>query len=165
MTILYFNVWTQISLKQFLFLFFQRNRIKEAAQRFNYALKKFPKDGFGDDARTFRDLRVNLLLSLSKCKRKLQVSWIFGDISMQSENQVEKHKQCAEIRMYIFFVLECSIYIFYILLVQKKEIIIYNFILHFFCLKTKSFLLCFLKINVFSENIRCLILLINSYIM
>lgn len=53
-------------------ILYKRNRIKEAAQRFNYALKKFPKDGFGDDARTFRDLRVNLLLSLSKCKRKLQ---------------------------------------------------------------------------------------------
>ncbi|XP_052822190.1 protein TANC2 isoform X6 [Octopus bimaculoides] len=53
-------------------ILYKKNRVKEAAQRFQYALRKFPKDGFGDDARTFYDLRISLLLNLSKCKRKLQ---------------------------------------------------------------------------------------------
>ena len=52
----------------------QKNRVREAAQRYNYALKKFPKDGLGEEGRTFREVKVNLLLNLSRCKRKLNVS-------------------------------------------------------------------------------------------
>ena len=52
----------------------QKNRIKDAAHRYQYALKKFPKEGFGEDVRTFKELKVNLLLNLSRCKRKMNVS-------------------------------------------------------------------------------------------
>ena len=51
----------------------QKGRIRDAAHRYHYALKKFPKDGFGGDVKTFRELKLNLLLSLSRCKRKLEV--------------------------------------------------------------------------------------------
>ncbi|CAH1775583.1 unnamed protein product [Owenia fusiformis] len=53
-------------------ILYKKNRLKEAAHRYQYALKKFPKDGFGEDIRTFKELKVNLFLNLSRCKRKLQ---------------------------------------------------------------------------------------------
>ena len=52
----------------------QKNRIKEAAQRYQYALKKFPREGLGEEGRTFHDLKLNFLLNLSRCKRKQNVS-------------------------------------------------------------------------------------------
>ena len=52
----------------------QKNRIREAAQRYQYALKKFPNEDPVEDTRTFKDLKLNLLLNLSRCKRKLNVS-------------------------------------------------------------------------------------------
>ena len=56
-------------------ILYKKNRIKDAAHRYQYALKKFPRDGFGEDVRTFRELKVNLLLNLSRCKRKINVSY------------------------------------------------------------------------------------------
>ena len=53
---------------------FQKNRIKEAAQRYQYALKKFPQEGIGEDQRTFKEIKLNLMLNLSRCKRKQNVS-------------------------------------------------------------------------------------------
>ncbi|XP_061180864.1 protein TANC2-like isoform X2 [Saccostrea echinata] len=50
---------------------YKKNRIREAAQRYQYALKKFPEDRIVEDSRTFKDLKLNLLLNLSRCKRKL----------------------------------------------------------------------------------------------
>ncbi|XP_062566416.1 protein TANC2-like isoform X2 [Saccostrea cucullata] len=50
---------------------YKKNRIREAAQRYQYALKKFPEDKIVEDSRTFKDLKLNLLLNLSRCKRKL----------------------------------------------------------------------------------------------
>lgn len=44
--------------------------MKEAAQRYQYALRKFPREGFGDDLKAFKDLRVSLYLNLSRCRRK-----------------------------------------------------------------------------------------------
>ena len=52
-------------------ILYKKNRIKEAAQRYQYALKKFPQITEVDDVKTFKDLRLNLLLNLSRCKRKL----------------------------------------------------------------------------------------------
>lgn len=52
----------------------QKNRIKEASQRYQYALKKFPKENSPEEAQTFRELRLNFLLNLSRCKRKMNVS-------------------------------------------------------------------------------------------
>ncbi|XP_052091022.1 protein TANC2-like [Mytilus californianus] len=52
-------------------ILYKKNRIKEAAQRYQYALKKFPQGGECDDTKTFKELRLNLLLNLSRCKRKV----------------------------------------------------------------------------------------------
>jgi ankyrin repeat protein len=56
---------------------YKKNRIRDAAYRYQYALKKLPAadltDDFLDqsDHGTFTELRVNLALNLSRCKRKL----------------------------------------------------------------------------------------------
>ncbi|XP_034992305.2 protein TANC2 isoform X3 [Zootoca vivipara] len=52
-------------------LFYKKGKVKEAAQRYQYALKKFPREGFGEDLKTFRELKVSLLLNLSRCRRKM----------------------------------------------------------------------------------------------
>lgn len=51
----------------------QKGKMKEAAQRYQYALRKFPREGFGDDLKAFKDLRVSLYLNLSRCRRKTNV--------------------------------------------------------------------------------------------
>ncbi|GAA6069555.1 protein TANC1 isoform X1, partial [Tachysurus ichikawai] len=51
-------------------LLYKRGKMKEAAQRYQYALRKFPREGFGDDLKAFRELRVSLYLNLSRCRRK-----------------------------------------------------------------------------------------------
>ena len=58
-------------------ILYRKNRIKDAAHRYHYALKKFPRMSdlsAGTEERTFTQLKVNLLLNLSRCKRKLNVS-------------------------------------------------------------------------------------------
>ncbi|XP_064595070.1 protein TANC2-like isoform X3 [Liolophura sinensis] len=52
-------------------ILYKKNRIKEASQRYQYALKKFPKDILGEEMKTFRDLKLSLCLNLSRCRRKL----------------------------------------------------------------------------------------------
>ncbi|BFZ22422.1 hypothetical protein BsWGS_25461 [Bradybaena similaris] len=52
-------------------ILYKKNRVKEASQRYQYALKKFPKETSQDEAQTFRELKLNFLLNLSRCKRKL----------------------------------------------------------------------------------------------
>ncbi|MBN3287980.1 TANC1 protein, partial [Polyodon spathula] len=49
---------------------YKKGKMKEAAQRYQYALRKFPREGFGDDLKAFRELRVSLYLNLSRCRRK-----------------------------------------------------------------------------------------------
>ncbi|XP_060246202.1 protein TANC1 isoform X4 [Meriones unguiculatus] len=49
---------------------YKKGKMKEAAQRYQYALRKFPREGFGEDMRPFNDLRVSLYLNLSRCRRK-----------------------------------------------------------------------------------------------
>lgn len=51
----------------------QKGKMKEAAQRYQYALRKFPREGFGEDLKAFRELRVSLYLNLSRCRRKTNV--------------------------------------------------------------------------------------------
>uniref|UniRef100_A0A671YKV6 Tetratricopeptide repeat, ankyrin repeat and coiled-coil containing 2 n=1 Tax=Sparus aurata TaxID=8175 RepID=A0A671YKV6_SPAAU len=50
--------------------FYKKGKVKEAAQRYQYALKKFPREGFSEDLKTFRELKVSLFLNLSRCRRK-----------------------------------------------------------------------------------------------
>ncbi|XP_051705445.1 protein TANC1 isoform X4 [Oryctolagus cuniculus] len=49
---------------------YKKGKMKEAAQRYQYALRKFPRDGLGEDMRPFNELRVSLYLNLSRCRRK-----------------------------------------------------------------------------------------------
>ncbi|XP_007940042.1 protein TANC1 [Orycteropus afer afer] len=49
---------------------YKKGKMKEAAQRYQYALRKFPREGFGEDMRPFNELRVSLYLNLSRCRRK-----------------------------------------------------------------------------------------------
>ncbi|XP_061763625.1 protein TANC2 isoform X1 [Nerophis ophidion] len=49
----------------------QKGKVKEAAQRYQYALKKFPREGFSEDLKTFRELKVSLFLNMSRCRRKM----------------------------------------------------------------------------------------------
>ncbi|XP_053351864.1 protein TANC1 isoform X3 [Clarias gariepinus] len=51
-------------------LLYKRGKMKEAAQRYQYALRKFPREGFGEELKAFRELRVSLFLNLSRCRRK-----------------------------------------------------------------------------------------------
>uniref|UniRef100_A0AAR2M046 Orc1-like AAA ATPase domain-containing protein n=1 Tax=Pygocentrus nattereri TaxID=42514 RepID=A0AAR2M046_PYGNA len=51
-------------------LLYKKGKMKEAAQRYQYALRKFPREGFGENLKAFRDLRVSLYLNLSRCRRK-----------------------------------------------------------------------------------------------
>ncbi|XP_024435584.2 protein TANC1 isoform X2 [Desmodus rotundus] len=51
-------------------MLYKKGKMKEAAQRYQYALRKFPREGFGEDMRPFNDLRVSLYLNLSRCRRK-----------------------------------------------------------------------------------------------
>ena len=53
---------------------YRKNRLKEAAHRYQYALKKFPAEDLGEHTATFKQLRVNFLLNQSRCKRKMNVS-------------------------------------------------------------------------------------------
>ncbi|XP_037704442.1 protein TANC1 isoform X3 [Choloepus didactylus] len=49
---------------------YKKGKMKEATQRYQYALRKFPREGFGEDMRPFNELRVSLYLNLSRCRRK-----------------------------------------------------------------------------------------------
>uniref|UniRef100_A0A8C7DX88 Tetratricopeptide repeat, ankyrin repeat and coiled-coil containing 1a n=1 Tax=Oncorhynchus kisutch TaxID=8019 RepID=A0A8C7DX88_ONCKI len=51
-------------------MLYKKGRMKEAAQRYQYALRKFPRDGFGDDLKGLKELRVSLYLNMSRCRRK-----------------------------------------------------------------------------------------------
>ncbi|KAF7666204.1 hypothetical protein LDENG_00115900 [Lucifuga dentata] len=51
--------------------FYKKGKVKEAAQRYQYALKKFPREGFSENLKTFRELKVSLFLNLSRCRRKM----------------------------------------------------------------------------------------------
>lgn len=64
---------------------YRKNRLKEASHRYAYALRKFPaspeEDCQGQEQghmmlqlQTFTQLRLNFLLNLSRCKRKMNVS-------------------------------------------------------------------------------------------
>lgn len=54
-------------------LFYKKNRLKEATHRFQYALKKFPSEkSVGSDLPHFQLLKFQLLIGLSRCKKKLK---------------------------------------------------------------------------------------------
>lgn len=55
-------------------ILYRKSRLREAAHRYQYALKKFPTDDQAEHNSTFHQLRINFLLNYSRCKRKLNVS-------------------------------------------------------------------------------------------
>lgn len=70
---------------------YKKQRLRESAQRFQYALKKFPPvEEFGgpEYQSAFQQLQVHLTLNLSRCKRKLGVSFhSYISIPAQSINK------------------------------------------------------------------------------
>lgn len=74
----------------------QKGKVKEAAQRYQYALKKFPREGFSEDLKAFRELKVSLFLNLSRCRRKMNVSvsWVCFEMMtnrLRSDFQISSH--------------------------------------------------------------------------
>ncbi|KAK9542956.1 hypothetical protein VZT92_000774 [Zoarces viviparus] len=51
-------------------MLYKKGRMKEAGQRYQYALRKLPREGQGEELKGFKDLRVSLYLNLSRCRRK-----------------------------------------------------------------------------------------------
>uniref|UniRef100_A0A8C5SGD0 Tetratricopeptide repeat, ankyrin repeat and coiled-coil containing 1 n=1 Tax=Laticauda laticaudata TaxID=8630 RepID=A0A8C5SGD0_LATLA len=51
-------------------IMYKKGKMKEAAQRYQYALRKFPRESFGEEMKAFNELRVSLYLNLSRCRRK-----------------------------------------------------------------------------------------------
>ncbi|XP_062303331.1 protein TANC1-like isoform X2 [Osmerus eperlanus] len=51
-------------------LLYKKGRMKEAGQRYQYALRRFPREGVAEDLRSLRELKVSLYLNLSRCSRK-----------------------------------------------------------------------------------------------
>ncbi|XP_047218740.1 protein TANC1-like isoform X2 [Girardinichthys multiradiatus] len=51
-------------------ILYKKGRMKEAGQRYQYALRKLPREGQGDELKGLIDLRVSLYLNLSRCRRK-----------------------------------------------------------------------------------------------
>ena len=51
---------------------FKRNQLAEAAQRYTYAAKRVPSSTEGAHKAVFDQLRIHLLLNLSRCRRKMK---------------------------------------------------------------------------------------------
>ncbi|XP_074025599.1 zinc-RING finger and ankyrin repeat domain-containing protein rolling pebbles isoform X3 [Leptinotarsa decemlineata] len=52
-------------------ILYRKSRLREAAHRYQYALKKFPVDDQAEHNKTFLQLKINFFLNYSRCKRKL----------------------------------------------------------------------------------------------
>nr|XP_006813233.1 PREDICTED: protein TANC2-like [Saccoglossus kowalevskii] len=50
---------------------YKKGKYREACHKYQYALKKFPTEGFGEEIRTFKELKTNLFLNVSRCRRKM----------------------------------------------------------------------------------------------
>ncbi|XP_059092196.1 protein TANC2-like isoform X3 [Tigriopus californicus] len=50
---------------------YRKNRFDEAAHRYQYALRRLPTQSKADTLQTFDQLKIHLLLNLSRCKRKM----------------------------------------------------------------------------------------------
>ncbi|XP_018334493.1 protein TANC2 isoform X3 [Agrilus planipennis] len=50
---------------------YRKSRLREAAHRYQYALKKIPLDDQGEHNKSFHQLKINFLLNHSRCKRKM----------------------------------------------------------------------------------------------
>ncbi|CAH1176220.1 unnamed protein product [Phaedon cochleariae] len=69
-------------------ILYRKSRLREAAHRYQYALKKFPTEDQAEHNKTFNQLKINFLLNYSRCKRKLN----------EPEDAVELANQVIEMK-------------------------------------------------------------------
>ncbi|KAM4627060.1 protein TANC1 [Discoglossus pictus] len=74
-------------------IFYRKGKMKEAAQRYQYALRKFPREGFGEEMKAFNELRVSLYLNMSRCRRKTND---FGMAEEFASKALELKPKCYE---------------------------------------------------------------------
>ncbi|XP_018408666.1 PREDICTED: protein TANC1 [Nanorana parkeri] len=74
-------------------ILYRKGKMKEAAQRYQYALRKFPREGFGEEMKAFNELRVSLYLNLSRCRRKTND---FGMAEELATKALELKPKCFE---------------------------------------------------------------------
>uniref|UniRef100_A0A8C6LKW7 Tetratricopeptide repeat, ankyrin repeat and coiled-coil containing 1 n=1 Tax=Nothobranchius furzeri TaxID=105023 RepID=A0A8C6LKW7_NOTFU len=65
-------------------ILYKKGRMKEAGQRYQYALRKLPREGQGEELKGLRDLRVSLYLNLSRCRRKTNDFGIAEDFATKA---------------------------------------------------------------------------------
>lgn len=65
-------------------MLYKKGRMKEAGQRYQYALRKLPREGQGEELKGLRDLRVSLYLNLSRCRRKTNDFGIAEDFATKA---------------------------------------------------------------------------------
>ncbi|MEE6489382.1 hypothetical protein FKM82_015548 [Ascaphus truei] len=74
-------------------ILYRKGKMKEAAQRYQYALRKFPREGFGEEIKAFNELRVSLYLNMSRCRRKTND---FGMAEEFASKALELKPNCFE---------------------------------------------------------------------
>ncbi|KAM4698017.1 protein TANC1 [Rhinophrynus dorsalis] len=74
-------------------ILYRKGKMKEAAQRYQYALRKFPREGFGEEMKAFNELRVSLFLNMSRCRRKTND---FGMAEEFATKALELKPKCHE---------------------------------------------------------------------
>ncbi|KAM3876900.1 protein TANC1-like [Diretmus argenteus] len=65
-------------------MLYKKGRMKEAGQRYQYALRKFPREGLGEELKGLKELRVSLYLNLSRCRRKTNDFGIAEDFATKA---------------------------------------------------------------------------------
>ncbi|KAI3376955.1 hypothetical protein L3Q82_000193 [Scortum barcoo] len=65
-------------------ILYKKGRMKEAGQRYQYALRKLPREGQGEELKGLKDLRVSLYLNLSRCRRKTNDFGIAEDFATKA---------------------------------------------------------------------------------
>ncbi|KAG8559907.1 hypothetical protein GDO81_017483 [Engystomops pustulosus] len=74
-------------------ILYRKGKMKEAAQRYQYALRKFPREGLGEEMKAFNELRVSLYLNMSRCRRKMND---FGMAEEFASKALELKPKCYE---------------------------------------------------------------------
>ncbi|XP_077478350.1 protein TANC1-like [Stigmatopora argus] len=65
-------------------LLYKKGRMKEAGQRYQYALRKLPREVQAQEIKGLKDLRVSLYLNLSRCRRKTNDFGIAEDFATKA---------------------------------------------------------------------------------
>ena len=73
---------------------FKKNKLPDAAQRYYYAAKRVPSLNQGDHNKpVFDQLKIHLLLNLSRCKRKMQE---YSEAVKIATEVLDIHPSCYE---------------------------------------------------------------------